>query len=210
MQQKIRQQESYIRGNYYNGSFGAADNHLEVSYTVDGEEFTVEVTPEENSYEVTVSLEGLDYQQSYAVTVAVRDALEVVEKTLTLGKGVPVFDWGENDFSFHVPVTFDSSVCGAYIRTVYMSGGKTITLQTAFSRFESTQTGRQSIYLFGSANGVSIHGLLIVHGADGSISWSGTGSVSAAPGEAGTITVTLPNTAWDQFILMSAKNFSIL
>ena len=30
--------------------------------------------------------------------------LSTVTKTITLQRGIPVFDWGENDFNFHVPI----------------------------------------------------------------------------------------------------------
>ena len=47
---------------------------------------------------------GLGEQHLYTLTVTVRDKLETAQKTLILPKGLPVFDWGEGDFAFHVPV----------------------------------------------------------------------------------------------------------
>ena len=49
------------------------------------------------------------------------------EKTLTLKKGVPVFDWGEEDFRFHVPVempalTVNGVPLADYIRAIVAGG----------------------------------------------------------------------------------------
>ena len=93
-----------VEGNYYNGSFGAESNTLTVTYTVDGETFSVTPTIKDNSYSVEVPLTGYDYQRSFNFEVVVSDKLDSVSKPLTLMKGVPVFDWGENDFRFNVPV----------------------------------------------------------------------------------------------------------
>ena len=65
-----------------------------------------------------MSLSGLDYTQSFTYEVIVSDKLLSVPKTLTIPKGIPVFDWGENDFAFNVPVKIDGTL------TI---GGKTIT-----------------------------------------------------------------------------------
>jgi hypothetical protein len=49
------------------------------------------------------------------------DRLQTVTKSVTVGKGIPVFDWGEGDFAFHVPVTLaglpqkdQEAVCKTY------------------------------------------------------------------------------------------------
>ena len=104
-----------VDGAYYNGSFGLADNSLTVKYRlVDSEEYTT-VTPTitGNGYKATVSLSGLDYTKSFTFEVVVSDKLNSVTKTVTIQKGIPVFDWGEYDFNFNVPVTIN----GIPIRT---------------------------------------------------------------------------------------------
>ena len=96
-----------IEGNYFNGNFGAADNTLTVKYRLDGGSY-ISVTPtiKDNKYSATVSLTGLDYTKAFKYEVVVADKLMSVTKTLTIQKGIPVFDWGESDFAFHVPVSF--------------------------------------------------------------------------------------------------------
>lgn len=108
-----------IEGNYFNGGFGAANNTLTVKYRK-GSGSYVTVTPSisGNKYTATVSLTGLDYTQSFTYDVVVSDKISTVTKTLTLQKGTPVFDWGENDFAFNVPVKINGTL------TI---GGKTIT-----------------------------------------------------------------------------------
>lgn len=99
-----------IKGNYFNGSFGASNNTLEVKYRQgDSGEYTI-VTPTiaDNEYSANVSLTKLDYTKSFSYEVVVSDKLSSVTKKLTLQKGIPIFDWGENDFNFNVPVTINS------------------------------------------------------------------------------------------------------
>lgn len=94
-----------IEGNYYNGSFGAHENSLTVEYKIgDGAYIPVTPTIEEGKYSATVSLTGLDYTRAFDIEVVVADKLSTVPKPLTLLKGIPVFDWGEEDFNFNVPV----------------------------------------------------------------------------------------------------------
>lgn len=95
-----------IDGNYFNGNFGKEDNTLTVMYR-QGDGDYVEVTPtisNDNTYTVTVSLTDVDYTKSFTYEVVVKDELSSVTKTATIQKGIPVFDWGEYDFNFNVPV----------------------------------------------------------------------------------------------------------
>ena len=95
-----------VKGNYFNGSFGAENNELTVTYSVNGgTPVEVDATINGNSYTASVEITGLDYQQSHDIVVDVRDKLVSVPKPCTVNKGLPVFDWGENDFRFNVPVT---------------------------------------------------------------------------------------------------------
>ena len=94
-----------IKGDYFNGSFGAVSNALTVKWRSSGGTYvTVTPTISGNTYLAEVELSGLDYTQAYTYEVVVSDKLASVTKTVTIGKGVPVFDWGENDFNVHVPI----------------------------------------------------------------------------------------------------------
>lgn len=110
-----------ISGNYFNGSFGATNNTLTVQYRYkqnDGSYSawtTLTHTISSNKYTATGSLTGLDYQSYYTFQARALDkiynadtepAILSEEKRV---KTTPVFDWGENDFAFHVPVVLDNS-----------------------------------------------------------------------------------------------------
>lgn len=94
-----------IAGNYFTGDFGAAENTLSVSYRV-GDGNKIYVTPEvsDGRYSVRIPLENLDYTREHTISVFVLDKIRGINLPVTVGKGVPVFDWGEEDFQFHVPV----------------------------------------------------------------------------------------------------------
>lgn len=100
-----------FQGQYFNGSFGAIENQLELGYHItypDGSSdpgWTM-VTPtiDGDSYYAYVPLSGFDYTQTFTIVVAVADRLQFLPKEVPLKQGIPVFDWGRHDFQFHVPV----------------------------------------------------------------------------------------------------------
>ena len=98
--------ELTVRGNFFNGSFGASDNVVTVTYTVNsGEPVAMDVTSDGNTFQAQTILTGLDYKKSHTIAVTVADQLQSMGKSVTVGKGIPVFHWGEEDFQFQVPVS---------------------------------------------------------------------------------------------------------
>lgn len=99
-----------VKGDYFSGSFGAADNTLTIRYKVGRNGAQADAAPvlSGDSYTAEIPLSGLDYDQSYTVYVEVSDQLSTKTVSVKVKKGLPVFDWGENDFVFHVPVVFES------------------------------------------------------------------------------------------------------
>lgn len=94
-----------VTGDCYFGSFGAAENELTLAYRIgNGQWQPMSFQREGHTYLVQAELSQLSYTASYPIEVQARDRLQNVTKRMVLGKGVPVFDWGENDFAFHVPV----------------------------------------------------------------------------------------------------------
>lgn len=120
-----------LSGNYYGGSFGAYSNTLTIRYRY--RETTVStwsswITVAANKYSKTSraystsnpilladsngSTTGFDYQKSYYFQIQAYDGangttLTSVSSTVTVQRGIPVFDWGESDFNFNVPVKID-------------------------------------------------------------------------------------------------------
>lgn len=91
-----------ISGQYYNGSFGAVQNTLSLQYKIgNGSWQSVTPTISNNSYTATVDLAGLDYTKSFTIYVAASDKLSTLSIPVIINQGIPVFDWGQNDFTFH-------------------------------------------------------------------------------------------------------------
>lgn len=114
-------------GNYYNGSFGAANNTLTIQYRYrrsSGTRFSSWVTVgsgyviASKSYATTSAItlsEDFNYMYSYVFEVRAIDGttaypLTTVTSSHNVSKGTPVYDWGENDFNFNVPVNINGTL----------------------------------------------------------------------------------------------------
>ena len=95
-------------GSFYNGSFGEKANSLQVRYRIgNGEERSLSPGIKDSSYSAAASLQGLTYTDAYTLTVTVSDALSSQTASVRINPGIPHFDWGKEDFVFHVPVSMD-------------------------------------------------------------------------------------------------------
>ena len=112
-----------VRGKWFNGNFGAVKNALrmqvrykpksQAAYEDADKYVDMDVTTDGNTYTATVSLSGLVYTQAYSIRIRASDAVHVYDGPLAdpiyvnteISKGIPIFDWGENDFRFNVPVS---------------------------------------------------------------------------------------------------------
>lgn len=99
-----------VKGNYFNGSFGAVDNSLTVEYRMKtgsgsyGAWTALTATKSGNTYTAKGNLSGLDYQTSYTIQARAIDEIATATSAEKVVKTTPVFDWGENDFNFNVDV----------------------------------------------------------------------------------------------------------
>lgn len=99
-------------GNYFNGSFGAVSNTLTVQYRYkeQGGSYSswtdMTVSKSGNTYTASASLTGLNYKTNYIFQCQAIDKLMTMPTSEDATKALPVFDWGENDFQFNVPVIF--------------------------------------------------------------------------------------------------------
>ena len=125
-----------IKGNYFNGSFGTTANTLTVQYRYKtnsgsyGSWTTITATKSGNTYTATGSLTGLNYLNSYTIQARALDKIAngadntrapaySAEKKV---KTTPIFDWGEDDFRFNVPVTaqgYNLTAAAKAMTTVY-------------------------------------------------------------------------------------------
>lgn len=128
------------KGNYYNGSFGAVDNtlRLQVRYKPKSKEAYDEtdtwtemtVTIDGNTYTAEATLADLDYKQAYDIRVRASDQIykyngplaNAVYHNITLYKSIPVFDWGEEDFRFNVPISIEGQPVADFITEQGTSG----------------------------------------------------------------------------------------
>lgn len=101
-----------IQGKWFDGSFGLQNNSLTLSYRV-GEGQPVALTPQlaDGAFSLTVAVPELDYRLSHNLVVEATDRIGTYTAQLTVNRGVPVFQWGEADFVFHVPVQMPQIDC---------------------------------------------------------------------------------------------------
>lgn len=158
-----------VDGNYFAGSFGSVDNAIEVYYRYKagfeeyGDWIRVEdivTNAEDNTYVANISLSGLDYRTKYTFQAMSVDALIEIESVEKVVKTVPVFDWGENDFNFNVPVNvegdisikgnvifdyiIEQGVSGIWTYTKWNSGKVELRARTAVTCAVSTQMATNS------------------------------------------------------------------
>ena len=105
-------------GNYFNQSFGAVENTLTVQYRykVSGGTYSswtsMTITKSGNTYYATADFVIPNFNQGlyYDFETRATDILDTATSTEVSVKSIPVFHWGENDFVFEVPVTFNAGI----------------------------------------------------------------------------------------------------
>lgn len=110
-------------GNYYNDTFGYTDaataNTLTVEYRYKaqggsyGSWYSMAATITDNTYTAQTQLTGFDYRQTYIFQCRIIDKLNTVLSAEITIRSMPIFHWGENDFTFEVPVIFNAGTTGS-------------------------------------------------------------------------------------------------
>lgn len=108
-----------VSGNYFSGSFGAVNNELKLSYSLEYEGGGISLTPitipasainSDGTYSLEYEIPNkLDYKKSYTIKVYAEDKINSLSSSSKTLKAVPVFDWSENDFNFNVPVSINGT-----------------------------------------------------------------------------------------------------
>ena len=94
-----------VSGNFFNGTFGALDNTLDVAYRYKamGEEYgewiSMAADVAVKSYQAEAQISGLDNNTAYVFQARATDRLGTVESETYTARATPVFDWDENDFN---------------------------------------------------------------------------------------------------------------
>lgn len=114
-----------LNGNYFNGSFGSTNNTLSVQYKInDGEWTDATVTLSGNTYKATANITGMDYTRAYSFYARAIDKLATIETPVKYVKAKPIFDWGSDDFHFHVGVVSNESFRIGSDRYLYGTNGE--------------------------------------------------------------------------------------
>ena len=108
-----------IKGTFYNGSFGAVQNKLTVDYyiapSISGggsatNPITITPTVNGNEFTATFDLSGFEAGKKYTLRVSYDDEVGGHYISSKVTTPIPIFNWGENDFAFGVPVSVDGDV----------------------------------------------------------------------------------------------------
>ena len=176
-------------------------------------------TPINNRKKYTISCDK-DYAYVFSITATDKFGSTTKEYDLPKGKFPLFIDTeknavGINEFpktgeALRVAgnATFENSINGAYILRFRVDGTNTFTIKTRYGEFAGKGQSRQTVSVFGCDNWTIIRGAMVV-GDNGTCKWDGTSGVAVEPSEtAGAVTVTLPTTAYDEFVLMSPNPIS--
>jgi hypothetical protein len=97
-----------VKGNYFNGSFGATANTLNIQYRYKenngtyGSWINATATLSNNTYTANATITGLDYRKAYVVQAKAKDQIYDLTTNEKRVRAIPLYDWGENDFQFNV------------------------------------------------------------------------------------------------------------
>lgn len=112
-----------VWGQYFDGEFPLQANQLAVTCRLpDDRVVTVPCTVSEHTYQGETVLTDLSYKSAHTLQITAMDRLCQVERMTTVNRGVPVFDWGQEDFVFHVPVTAEGGIGGVYMQAFSGTG----------------------------------------------------------------------------------------
>ena len=138
-----------ITGNYFSGSFGATSNKLTVQYKINDNGWTTATaTVSGTTYTATVNLTGLDYTQSYTFQARAIDKLATVTSGSKPVKSTPIFDWGSDDFHFHVDVVSNQSLRIGKDKYLYGTGndGSNVTLAYVNQTNNASEFGTSTLH----------------------------------------------------------------
>ena len=114
-----------VNGNWFPGSFGLSTNRMkiEVRHTDDNGtmgawQVLSGITFNGNSYSLEKTFTGFDYGKSYVFQCRATDLLNVVQSSQYTVRVLPVFDWGDSDFNFNVPVNINAEELSMHGETI--------------------------------------------------------------------------------------------
>lgn len=145
-----------ISGKAFTGSFGAVNNTLTVEYRYkeDGGSYgawtAATAQTSGNTYSANVSLSGLNYQSNYTFQGRVIDKISNKTSAEKKVKTSPLFDWGETDFNFNVPVTITEGNTQYNFSSIGKALMTNISLPCTVTAGENYSSASGSCYLIGN------------------------------------------------------------
>lgn len=191
-----------VSGKYFNGSFGAKSNTMEIEYSFRDEYGNYVFDPEgsgwvklgtvtptvdsEGNYTYSYTVSGLDYKKRYNFTVNVIDELSPIQTVTKVLATVPIFDWSKDDFRHYTKVIMDNgkAICGTKPDgTVFTaleasnSNGNTV---LGYDNY-SNASGRTNIY--GDTVGIYSNNPILINGREygaNKVLWQGSHYMNAS------------------------------
>ena len=112
-----------LEGNYFSGTFGAANNTLSFSYRIKeqggsyGNWISVAASPSiyNNTYNVEFEVNNLNYNNSYVIQCQSADLITTISADEYPINFIPVFDWSNEDFNFNVPISIEGKPLNDFV-----------------------------------------------------------------------------------------------
>lgn len=182
-----------FNGNCFNGSFGVRDNNIVIDFCykerssesatysdwipLSIDNYIISTDRYYTTSEVSLG-EEYNYQKIYDFKIRITDSTgvenAVIQDIQTL-PAIPVFDWGEKDFNFNVPVSYAT-------QPLFYTTGDTVSVDYARACFAGYLTENATQIYFtiplnrpALANGVTIDGMVTPRGINGYVTaatWS--------------------------------------
>lgn len=99
-----------VTGRCYIGAIGQSTNVIALRWRSKakggewGEWLTAEASVTDGTISAEASYSGFEYSTDYTVEVEVADLITSSTKTVPIMRGVPIYWWGEDHFTFNVPI----------------------------------------------------------------------------------------------------------
>lgn len=114
--------EMTFQGSHFNQSFGAKNNAFTLEYRqkTEGGSYgswrsVSSVTKTSETYSAIVDKSSLDYTSSYTFQARITDSITTIVSEEVTVRSTPVFDWGEDDVAFNVPVSIQGNTVQDFI-----------------------------------------------------------------------------------------------
>ena len=97
---------------------------------------------------------------------------------------------------------------GVYVQSVQVWQTTSFTLQSRFTYWDTVGDSRQSFLVAGNNNGLPVLGVITLN-SKGDCAWQGSENISVSTAPDGSVTIKMPRTSYDFFLVQSGERFSV-